>query len=391
MRRELLIAAGPGEWRAGLLEDGAVAELYVERGDVRVAGSIHLGRVVRRAPGLDSAFIDIGEQRPGIVPAREAAADGIRLDEGGRALVEVRREAQQDKGARLSTRLRPSRDTDLKALRRRAMDLDPPVQLYPPLGFAPALALRLPGAPDRIHTDDPAIVAELRAAFPNAKVAVAGDWSIDLDAAIDAALTRSLALSGGGTVHIQATRGATIVDVDTGNPPERDAEIAALTANLAAAELIARQIRLRNIGGGIIVDFVGLEGRTARDRVKAALAAACQADPLEPRVLGWTRLGHLELVRPRRGRPLAEALLEPEDGTIQRRLSVALAYDALRAVQREARTRPGASWTIRVSPAIALALGGAALAALRALEERLGRRIDILEATGEQEFDIEPR
>src|SRR4051794_5879298 len=55
--RELLIAAGPGEWRAALVKDGAAVELYIERGDTRPPGSIHLGRVVRRAPGLDSAFV----------------------------------------------------------------------------------------------------------------------------------------------------------------------------------------------------------------------------------------------------------------------------------------------------------------------------------------------
>ena len=251
--------------------------------------------------------------------------------------------------------------------------------------------MRLPGLPDRVLTDNAAIVPDLRTTFHSAEIAVTDDWPTDLDAAIDAALQPSLALPGRGTVHIQQTRGATVIDVDTGNPAERDGEAAALAANLAAAELIARQIRLRNLGGGIVIDFVGLEGRPTRERVKTALATACQADPMTPRVLGWTRLGHLELVRPRRSRPLAEALLEPDDETASRKLPLALAHEALRLLQREARARPAANWTVRASPPIASALLGAANTALRNLEVRLGRRIEIVETAEESGFDIAPR
>src|SRR5207253_7445497 len=112
-----------------------------------------------------------------------------------------------------------------------------------------------------------------------------------------------------------------------------------LAANLEATRAIARQLRLRQLGGGIIVDFVGLEGRGARDKLRQAMAAALAGDPAEPQVLGWTRLGHLEIVRPRRGRPLSEAMLEP--GGIGKS-SAALALEALRLLQREARARPAA-------------------------------------------------
>jgi ribonuclease G len=325
------------------------------------------------------------------LPARESAADGIRLDEGARVLVEVRREAQQDKGARLSTRLRPAGRFDLNELRRRAADADPPVQLYPVPGLASALALRLSAIPERVLVDDAAIIPEYRKAFPGAEIAAGSDWPIDLDGALDAALAPSLALPGGGTVHIQQLQGATVIDVDTGNPSKGDADAAALAANLAAAETIARQLRLRNLGGGIVIDFVGVEGRAARERVKAVLESACRADPMEPRVLGWTRLGHLELVRPRRGRPLAAALLEPDRGTTPRKQPLALAYECLRALQREARAHPAANWMLRVSPAIAAALSGSARVALHDLETRLGRRIEIVEAAGETGFDIVPR
>ena len=64
--------------------------------------------------------------------------------------------------------------------------------------------------------------------------------------------------------------------------------------------VIARQLRLRQLGGGILIDFAALEGPRARERVRQAMIAALAGDPARPQVLGWSRLGHLEIVRPRR-------------------------------------------------------------------------------------------
>jgi len=99
LRRELLIGAGPGEWRAAWLEDGVAVELHVERGDTPPAGTIHLGRVVRLAAGLDAALVDIGAERPGFLPVRPGAV--AELTEGARIVVQVRREAQRFGGHRL--------------------------------------------------------------------------------------------------------------------------------------------------------------------------------------------------------------------------------------------------------------------------------------------------
>jgi ribonuclease G len=216
-----------------------------------------------------------------------------------------------------------------------------------------------------------------------------GDWLIDLDAAIEAALPARLALPGGGAVHIQPTRAAVMIDVDTGTPLSGSAEAGGLAANLNAARLIARELRLRSIGGGIVVDFVGLEGRRARNRVRETMESALQADPARPEVLGWTRLGHLELVRPRRGRPLAEALFDPDAAGSPKKHALALAHEALRATQREARARPAVNWRLVVTPAMHTALMGAASTALRALETRLARTIEIVVAEdGMTDFDI---
>jgi Ribonuclease G/E len=383
VRRELLIAAGPGEWRALWLEDGVAAELFVERGDIRPAGSLHLGRVVRRVAGLDAALVDIGEERPGFLPLPRRPTAGA-LDEGAAVVVAVRREAQRGKGALLAV---PSAAAE--AARRAGGD--PPVQLDPAPGFAAALALRLPGMPEAVVADDPAPLPELRAAFPRAEVALrrAEDWPCDLDAAFDAALSATVALPGGGSLHIEEGPAAVLIDVDTGSPETGSAARTALAANLAAAAAIGRELRRRQLGGGIVVDFAALEGRRPREQVRQATAQALAGDPAQPQLLGWTRLGHLEIVRPRRLRSLGEAMLERPSAT---RSPLALAFAALRALYREARARPALDWRLAVSPAVAAALHGPAADALKALETRLGRRVAIAVAPGgiPGSFDIAP-
>ncbi|MFI4948125.1 MAG: ribonuclease E/G [Alphaproteobacteria bacterium] len=385
MRRQLLIGAGPGEWRAAWLEDGLAAELFVERGTPLPAGGIHLGRIVRQTPGLDAALVDIGDERPAFLPVR--AVPEPDLTEGARIVVQIRREAQRGKGALLSARIVPRAGAgDPARLTALAAALDPPAQLDPAPGFAATLALRLPGQPQQILTDDSAILRELREAFPAAEIAHrrVEDWPADLDALIDAALSPTVTVPGGGSLHIEETEAAVLIDVDTGTPEAGPAARTALAVNRAAAQGIARQLRLRQLGGGIIVDFVGLDGKGPRERLRQAMAAALAGDPAQPEVLGWTRLGHLEIVRPRRLRPLSDAMLEPR--TTQKS-AVALAFEALRALAREARAHPAANWRLVVVPAVVAALSGPAAGALRALETRLGRKVAVVAADG---GDISP-
>jgi ribonuclease G len=431
---ELLIAAGPGEWRAALLEDGVPVELFVERGDWNKAGSIHLGRVRSLLPALGATLVDIGGDRPAFLPAREVFPRGRRLDEGERVIAQILREAQGGKAARLTTAvalrgelvelrwgrpgirgaetlpppaqanlsavagevaagvtIRRSEPIDLliaevKDLNRRWHDivdraarLQPPARLYPPPSFSAALAAALPAAPGRILVDDPAIIPELRTALPQTEVRhqPEAEWPVELDALFDQALARTVGLVAGGAAHIEPTRACVLIDIDSGSPESGSPERTGLAANLDAAEVIARQIRLRNLGGGIVIDFVGLEDRRLRERVRDALAEALASDPAYPQILGWTRLGHLELVRPRRGRPLAEALLEPRPDGALAKTAVTMAHEALRALRREARAQPGRKWRLTVSPDVAAVFAGEAVVALRTLDERFGRTVAI--------------
>ena len=383
MRHELLIAAGPGEWRAAWLEDGVAAELHIERGDTHPAGSVLLGRVVRLIAGLDAALVDIGEGRPGFLPVRRSPPE-----EGARVLVQVRREAQRGKGPLLSASL-PVGDTD--RLAAAAAALDPPAQLQPSPGFAASLKSRLPGVPERILVEDARLLREMRDTFPDADIGQCpiDEWPLDIDGLFDAALAPTVALPNGGAMHIEETRAAVLIDVDTGSPESGSAQRTALAVNLAAARSVARQLRLRQLGGGIVVDFAALDGTRPRERVRQAVAAALAGDPAQPQVFGWTRLGHLEIVRPRRLRSLAEAMLESRG---PHKNALTLAFEALRALAREARARPSANWRLVVVPPVEAALRGPAAAALRGLETRLGRRVAITPAPARDAdpFDIVP-
>ena len=437
MARELLISAGPGEWRAALLEEGVPVQLYVERGDRSEAGSLHLGRIVRLLPALGAALADIGGDRPAFLPQSEALPRGKLLHEGERAVVQIRREAQAGKPARVTmaatlrgrlvelsvgrpgsadgtaliTQLAPTPTlprsngeglgwglrvlepapvdalaAEVAALVRRwceivdrASRLEPPARLDPAASFAAALAGSLSGAPDEILVDDPAAIPELRAAFPDSAVTHLPEtgWPFDLDAVFDEALSATLALLGGGSVHFEATRAGMLIDVDTGTPETGSPGRTGLMVNLAAAETIARQMRLRTLGGGIVVDFVGLDSRPAREKLRVALAEALAPDPASPQLLGWTRLGHFELVRPRRSRPLAEALLEPRSGGALVKTAVTVAHEVLRALRRAARAQPGRRWRLTVAPDVAAALAGTMADAVRQAEQRFARTIAI--------------
>ncbi len=214
-------------------------------------------------------------------------------------------------------------EADAAALRRRWQTIEaarktsePPAPLEPEA--APALELladHCAPPPDRIAIDDRAAFAELRSHLLRQHPASVPRLSLHagpaalfeeegVAAAIETALAMRVPLDGGGALIIQSTAAAVTIDVDSGGAP-------IMAANLAAARAIASQIRLRNLAGPIVIDFIAMKRRGDRDKVSAALAEAIAADPGRPQLLGWTRLGHMELVRPRRHAALEEILFAP--------------------------------------------------------------------------------
>ncbi|HEY3920054.1 MAG TPA: ribonuclease E/G [Stellaceae bacterium] len=380
MSRTLALAVSPGEVWAALEEDGELTGLHVARDASRdVVGAVYLGRVVALRPELPAALVDIGLDRPAFLDARDADREkGIAgLTEGATLLVEVIKATRADKAA--GVRVLPADDARRAAFAQAARAVQPPARLDAPEPaiLAAAKPLLTP-PPDRILIDERGALAELRRADPRLaeRLAFHGEATPLFDAlgiadAIEAVLQPRVALPGGGTIVVEPTHAATLIDVDGGARKPLD-------ANLAAAVAIARQIRLRNLAGPIVIDFVGMTKREDRDKVAAALTAALAEDREKRDFLGWTKLGHFELVR-RRGAPaVTELFSEPSPEGGWRKTGLTLALAALRAVDREAQARPGKSFALAVHPDIAAALDdGAGLAARQWLEARLGRRLAV--------------
>lgn len=120
------------------------------------------------------------------------------------------------------------------------------------------------------------------------------------------ALRGPAVLLGPATMYVEATRALVAVDVNTGGD---HSPAAALKANLAAAKALPRALRLRGLGGQVVVDFAP-QSKAHRKQVEGALKAAIKSDPIETSPVGWTQLGHYELQRKRERLPLRQLLPE---------------------------------------------------------------------------------
>jgi ribonuclease G len=258
------------------------------------------------------------------------------------------------------------------------------------------------GSLDAIVTDDLAAAAEARqwlarhrpalmerVSFHRERMALFEHHGIAGEVA--AAIVPRLVLGDGVALTIEHSAAATLIDVDSRSAAGRkgDAAAAGLAANLRAAAEVARQIHLRNLAGPIVVDFIGMRDKGGRERVRALLAELLAGDG-DTDVLGWTRLGHLELVRKRRRAPLAELLFERAPGGGLTKTPLTVALEALRVMAREAEASPGRPLSLRVAPEVAAALDTSARTARQSLETRLGRPVPITAEPGRarETFDI---
>jgi ribonuclease G len=116
--------------------------------------------------------------------------------------------------------------------------------------------------------------------------------------ALASAESPTVPLPSGGRITIESTAALTAIDVDVAQAAELGAG-AALKTDLEAAAEIARQLRVRDLGGLIVVDFVRLADRAQRAKLAAVLTRAVARDPKPVQTLGWTAGGLFELIRPR--------------------------------------------------------------------------------------------
>ena len=326
-------ACSPGEVRVAALAGDELTDYAIWReGAPDGLGDLHLGRVVARVPAMAGAFVLI-DGAEGFLPDSEG---GEGRHEGDILPVRVSRSAQGGKGPRLTARIAgESSDTtgDAPRLLRRGP------------GALVRLAERFPGA--EILIDDTATVARLRAAFAGRVRVVPKAFDDELESEIEALGGQHATLPGGLTATIVPTPALVAIDIDSGAATAARGTKGELqfAANRAALPALARQIRLRNLSGAILIDFAGLAVRR-RQALGPDLAAALATDPAGARLSGFTSLGFAEILRQRRDAPLHELLQGPHAAGL--------------AALREAATRmaesPATRLCLHAHPAIIAAL-----------------------------------
>ncbi len=158
---------------------------------------------------------------------------------------------------------------------------------------------------------------------------------------IEKALSRRVDLKSGGTLVIDQTEAMTTIDVNTGGfVGSRNFDDTVFKTNLEAAQAIARQLRLRNLGGIIVLDFIDMQSDEHRAGVLDELKRALARDRTRITVNGFTGLGLVEMTRKRTRESLAHVLCEPCPTCAGRgavKTAVTVCYEILREILREAR------------------------------------------------------
>jgi ribonuclease G len=155
------------------------------------------------------------------------------------------------------------------------------------------------------------------------------------------ALGRRVDLKSGGYLIFDQTEALTTVDVNTGGfVGARNFDDTIFKTNLEAAQSIARQLRLRNLGGIIIIDFIDMDNAEHQEAVLTELKKILARDPTRTTVSGFSSLGLVEMTRKRTRESLAHVLCEPCPtcaGRGEIKTAQTVCYDVLREILREAR------------------------------------------------------
>ena len=202
-----------------------------------------------------------------------------------------------------------------------------------------------------------------------------------LEVEISRALGRKVWLKSGGSIIIEQTEALTAIDVNTGRyVGKHNLEDTILKTNLEAVREIAFQLRLRNIGGLIIIDFIDMEKEAHREKVHAAFEEALKGDKNKTNILKISELGLVEMTRKRVRESIGRTLCEPcpyceGKGYVKGKLTVI--YEILRELHREMADLPAGHITLLAHPEIAGLLIDEERCGLDELEQRYGRPVSI--------------
>ena len=494
MYKQIVINVADHETRVALLEDGNIAELFIERGDVSdVAGNIYKGKVQRVLPGMQAAFVDIGLKQAAFlyvndviggnhVELEDFITDGKGIDgglaetntlspgplfrnrdwnieelisEGQEIMVHVAKAPIGTKGARATTHISlPGRyvvllaTTDHIGISRRIEDenertrlkeavlslrqdnfgyivrtagegiqkekfayemdflnnlwknIQKKYQVAPvPSLLHKELSVSLRAVRDLLMHEAEKLVIDSRSGYeavlsfldtfiPSLKNSVElydGTEPIfdayNLEGDISRTLKKKVWLKSGGYIVIEQTEALVAIDVNTGRyVGKHNLEETISKTNLEAVKEIAYQIRLRDIGGIIIIDFIDMQKKSNQEKVFNALREALKKDRSKTHVLAMSDMGLMQMTRKRIRTPLTGMLCEPCfycDGEGYLTSKQTICYNIYREILRESRDMMGVKVSLRSNPEIAELLHGEENHLVVSLEKLIGKQIVI--------------
>ncbi|HIJ95139.1 MAG TPA: Rne/Rng family ribonuclease [Desulfuromonadales bacterium] len=505
MGAELVINAASHETRIALIENGTIAELYIERSrDKGIVGNIYKGRVIRVLPGMQAAFVDIGLEKAAflyvadvfdaLVEYESLLDDGTKkedepvegqehsehpefrplhpiedlLQEGQELLVQISKEPLGTKGARITSHISlPGRHlvymptVDHIGISRRIEDeeererLREIVERLKKVGSGYIVRTVSEGKSEEDLVADMLYLSKLwdeiaarkdKAAIPSlvhsdldvvqkvvrdivteqvGKIVVDSQTDYDrivqfistfaskmkysielydeeepifdhygLEVEISRALGRKVWLKSGGYIIIEQTEALSAIDVNTGRfVGKHNLEDTILKTNLEAVKEIAYQLRLRNIGGIIIIDFIDMEKEVNREKVYGALEEALKADKSKTNILKISELGLVEMTRKRVRENISRMMCEPCSycegrGYIKSKTTVC--HEIFRELRREMLDIRGSKATVTVHPQVADLLYDEERRGLEELEKRFKKRITVRAKPGfhQEQFEI---
>jgi ribonuclease G len=472
-KRELLISVDVSEQRAAVLEDGKVAEVYLERPERRsIAGNIYLGTVDNVLPGMEAAFIEIGLEKNGFLYVDEIVRDELEgtregrkkiqdlLSRGQSVLVQAVKDPMKTKGARLTMEVSlPGRfvvfvphGTGLGVSRRvpdderirlkeivkgldvkqggvivrtaaegaSAEDIELDLVFLQRLWKtieqqakgvkAPALVYQEAELPLRIVRDlftgdferavvdhertYKRIVGYLKKTSPHMvervehfKEKTGLLEAFGVDAEIRSTLHRRVDLPSGGYLVFDYAEAFTVIDVNTGRfvgsrskTSTARLEDTITKNNLEAVKEVVRQLRLRDIGGIIVIDFIDMANPKNREAVEEALRNELERDRTKTYVVEISPLGLVEMTRQNVTDGPREILTKKcptcaGDGIVLSEASAAV--DAERRLRELARTPRVAAYRVELHPRVAAILIGPGAQRLAEIEAVTRRRFFI--------------
>jgi ribonuclease G len=500
MANELVINTTSHETRIALIENGTIAELYIERSRVKgIVGNIYKGRVIRVLPGMQAAFVDIGMEKAAFLyvadvfeeiedyetfmdgnekkeNGQEGESQGLNpmhpieelLQEGQEIMVQVSKEPIGTKGARITSHISlpgrhlvymptvdhvgVSRRIENEAERERLKeivertkmtsggfiirtvsegkseeDLLTDMQYLTKLWEEVVKKNEKAHAPSLIHSDLDVtqkvvrdilsedvdrivvdakpeydkIVQFISTFMPKIKYSIElyeeNEPIFDhfgLEVEISRALGRKVWLKSGGYIIIEQTEALTAVDVNTGRyVGKHNLEDTILKTNLEAVKEIAYQLRLRNIGGIIIIDFIDMEKEVNREKVFTALEEALKADKSKTNILKMSDLGLVEMTRKRVRESIGRLMCEPCpycEGLGYIKSKTTVCQEIFRELRREMLDVHGSKAMLTVHPQVADLLYDEERRGLEDLEKRFKKRITVRAKPGfhQEQFEI---